>query len=38
VSLQQGERLKIAVELSRPIIGGLKLIASHSDGSKGGQK
>lgn len=38
VSLQQGERLKIAAELSRPIIGGLKLVASHSDGSKGGQK
>lgn len=38
VSLQQGERLKIAVELSRPIIGGLKLVASHSDSSKGGQK
>lgn len=34
VQLQQGERIKIKVELSRAIIGGLKLVASNGDLSK----
>jgi hypothetical protein len=38
VSLTQGERIQISVELSRPIVGGLKLVASHSELTKGASK
>jgi hypothetical protein len=38
VELIGGTRFQIAVELSRPVIGGLKLVASHSDNNKGAQQ
>ncbi len=38
ISLTQGERIQISVELSRPIVGGLKLVASHSELIKGASK
>lgn len=38
VPLEPGQRLQLSVELSRPIVGGLKLVASHAELNKEASK
>ena len=38
LSLKEGKRISIEIEVSRKIVGGLKLVASHTVASSGAKK